>query len=59
MTKKEVFKEVWIDWFGEDEETNKQLEIALEHNYIFEAMDRWAQLIKVKTVNDIIKIIKE
>lgn len=59
MTKKDVFKEVWIEWFGEDKEVNKQLEVALKHDYIFEAMDRWAQLIKIKTVNDIEKIIKE
>ena len=40
MTAKETFKEVWKEHFGED--INDQLNIALEHDYIFEAMDKYS-----------------
>ena len=40
-TAKEIFTEVWKEWFGDED--NDQLYIALEHNYIFESMERYKQ----------------
>lgn len=41
-TAKEIFTEVWKEWFGDED--NDQLNIALEHGYIFEAMERYKQV---------------
>ena len=35
---KEIFKEVWISHFGHSEQLDTDLNIALKHDYIFEAM---------------------
>ena len=46
-TAKEIFTEVWKEWFGDED--NDQLNIALEHDYIFESMERYKQ-VSVKPV---------
>jgi len=38
-TAKEIFIEVWKEHFGD--EINNRLNIVLEHDYIFEAMERY------------------
>ena len=44
MTAKETFIKKWVDYFGsEGDEENEQLKIALEHDYIFEAMQDYAR----------------
>jgi hypothetical protein len=42
-TSKEIFKEVWIEWFGDSNVFDEQLNIALDHDYIFQAMERYAK----------------
>jgi len=44
MTAKEIFNEVWIEHFGHTKETDEQLEIVQDHDYIFEAMERYKQV---------------
>ena len=41
-TAKEIFIEVWKEWFGDED--NDQLNIALKHDYIFESMERYKQV---------------
>jgi len=41
--KKEIFKKTWVSHFGHSVELNKQLEICLTHDYIFEAMESYAK----------------
>lgn len=44
MTAKETFIKKWVDYFGsEGDEENEQLKIALEHDYIFQAMQDYAR----------------
>ena len=37
--RQKIFKEVWVEWFGD----NEQLDIVMKHDYIFEAMERYAK----------------
>ena len=39
MTPKQVFEQVWLEHFGE----RGDLDIVLKHDYIFEAMIRYAR----------------
>ena len=49
-TAKEIFIEVWKEWFGDED--NDQLNIALKHDYIFESMERYKQVSVEPEVSD-------
>ena len=39
---REIFKKVWVAHFGHSEQLDTDLEAALGHDYIFEAMQQYA-----------------
>ena len=60
-TAKEIFTEVWRENFGVDAELNKQLAIVLKHDYIFEAMERYAKQTKTDnlSIEQVLKSMKK
>lgn len=46
-TAREIFREVWIDEFGHSKELDEQLEISMKHDYLFDAMEKYADQFKI------------
>jgi len=55
---REIFKKVWIAHFGHSKQLNADLEVILKHDYIFEAMQQYANEIDRENENKASQLIK-
>ncbi len=51
---KEIFKKVWISHFGNSKQLDSDLDVVLKHDYIFEAMQQYADEVSRESRKEIL-----